>query len=32
MNIGWELPGAWDVSATISNLSIKGVFKEEIEV
>ena len=26
-NIGWELPGAWDVSATLGNISLQGILK-----
>ena len=31
MNLGWEVPGAWDVSATIGNLSLKGSLKNQQE-
>ncbi len=27
VNIGWELPGAWDVSATLGNISLQGILK-----
>ena len=28
MNLGWEVPGAWNVSATVKNLSLKGSLKK----
>lgn len=28
MNLGWEVPGAWDVSATVKNLSLTGSIKK----
>jgi len=31
MNVGWELPGAFDVSATISNYSLKAISEKPLQ-
>lgn len=32
MNLGWEVPGAWDVSVTFCNLSLKATLKNQEEI